>query len=463
MLKKAVTGIILMLLIMMFGTIPLVKATTWLKVKRFYRNADRLEETTENFTCNHISWRIKWKYCPWYGGSVFNLTVYKVGVIEPIVTIHDVQYHYILSKTGERYITDNNGTFFLKISAINIAYYYEIIIEQDIDSPGGPAPIKFRTSITLALEPTSIKMGRSTTITAKLLDRYNSPIPNQLISFYIGTTYIGSTITDSSGEARKTYIANIDAGTYVVNASYSESLDFLSSNATNSLIVNPLTTTLSIQTPSTIQGKTVSLKAILKDENVNPIQGMSIEFQLYNETSWLKIGSAITDSNGIASLNYTSPNTGIFQVRAVFNGTTNYSRTTSTTGSFNVSVDYTPPTISVISPQNKTYSVNDVPLTFTVSESTSWISYSLASQIKVTISGNTTLVGLSDGTYTITVYANDTAGNVGASEMVYFSVNTQPPEPFPTWIVAAIVIVAGVGAVLLVYFAKIKKTPDKVK
>ena len=35
--------------------------------------------------------------------------------------------------------------------------------------------------------------------------------------------------------------------------------------------------------------------------------------------------------------------------------------------------------------------------------------------------------------------------------------------PFPTWIVAAIVIIAVVGAALLVYFAKVKKTTEKIE
>lgn len=90
--------------------------------------------------------------------------------------------------------------------------------------------------------------------------------------------------------------------------------------------------------------------------------------------------------------------------------------------------DTTPPTISVLSPENKTYLVEDVPLIFTVSESTSWISYSLNSQMNVTISGNTTIVDLSDGTHTITVYANDTAGNMGSSDLVYFTLDITPPS-----------------------------------
>jgi len=118
----------------------------------------------------------------------------------------------------------------------------------------------------------------------------------------------------------------------------------------------------------------------------------------------------------------------------------------------------TPPTISIISPENKTYTVKDILLAFTVSEPTLWISYSLDDQMNVTVTGNTTLSTLSDGSHSLKVYAKDTAGNMGASEIICFSIETQQEEAFPTWIVAAMVIIAVVGATLLVYFSKVKKT-----
>jgi len=121
--------------------------------------------------------------------------------------------------------------------------------------------------------------------------------------------------------------------------------------------------------------------------------------------------------------------------------------------------DTTPPAISIVSPENKMYTVTDVPLTFTVSEPTSWMGYSLDGQANVTINGNTTLSGSPDGSHSLIVYAKDAAGNIGASETVYFSIKT---ELFlTTWIVAAIAIIAAVGAALLVYFAKVKKTTEK--
>jgi len=90
--------------------------------------------------------------------------------------------------------------------------------------------------------------------------------------------------------------------------------------------------------------------------------------------------------------------------------------------------DTAPPTICILSPENKTFAVNHVPLIFTVNESLSWMCYSLDDQPNVTITQNTTLTGLLDGTHRVVVYANDTFGNMGASEMVYFADDTTPPN-----------------------------------
>lgn len=64
----------------------------------------------------------------------------------------------------------------------------------------------------------------------------------------------------------------------------------------------------------------------------------------------------------------------------------------------------------------------NVALTFAISEIASWMGYSLDGQGNVTIVGNTTLTGLSDGSHQVIVYADDTLGNMGASQTVYFTV-----------------------------------------
>ena len=119
----------------------------------------------------------------------------------------------------------------------------------------------------------------------------------------------------------------------------------------------------------------------------------------------------------------------------------------------------TPPNITILSPQNKTYNATDIPLTFNIDETAPWIGYSLDNQANVTITGNTTLTGLADGAHSITVYANDTAGNTAASETIHFSI-AQPAEPFPTWIAAATATGIIIAAGILIYFTKLKKKKE---
>jgi hypothetical protein len=121
----------------------------------------------------------------------------------------------------------------------------------------------------------------------------------------------------------------------------------------------------------------------------------------------------------------------------------------------NFTVDATSPTISIFSVENKTYRTPEVALNFTVNEAVAQISYVLDGQDNVTISGNTTLTGLTDGKHNVTFYAKDLVGNIGASETVTFSIEV----PFPTATVAAAsgASVAIIGIGLLVYFKKRKR------
>jgi N-acetylneuraminic acid mutarotase len=85
-----------------------------------------------------------------------------------------------------------------------------------------------------------------------------------------------------------------------------------------------------------------------------------------------------------------------------------------------------PPQIQITSPENKTYS--KVTLSYTVDRSTSWTGYSLDNKANVTIKGNTELLNLSQGAHNIIIYANDSSGNMGCSNRVFFSVDSLPPD-----------------------------------
>jgi hypothetical protein len=86
-----------------------------------------------------------------------------------------------------------------------------------------------------------------------------------------------------------------------------------------------------------------------------------------------------------------------------------------------------PPKLQITSPENITYS--KVNLTFSINRGASWIGYSLDNQGNITVKEgtNTSLLGLSQGSHSIILYANDSQGNMGYSNIVYFSVDTIPP------------------------------------
>ena len=87
-------------------------------------------------------------------------------------------------------------------------------------------------------------------------------------------------------------------------------------------------------------------------------------------------------------------------------------------------------------------------LNFTTDEIVSWVSYSLDNQDNVTLTGNSTLTGLTSGNHTIAIYANDTAGIMGVSQTVIFTIEVaNSSEPFSPLIFVA---VAAVLAVVLI-------------
>lgn len=115
--------------------------------------------------------------------------------------------------------------------------------------------------------------------------------------------------------------------------------------------------------------------------------------------------------------------------------------------------------ILVLSPQNKTYEDNSLPLTFAIDKPTSYMGYNLDGQETVTVTGNTTLSGMSSGSHNLTIYAMDESGKLVASETITFTIIIPEPEQFSTVLIVAVsVTVAAVVALgVLVYFRKRKR------
>ncbi len=98
--------------------------------------------------------------------------------------------------------------------------------------------------------------------------------------------------------------------------------------------------------------------------------------------------------------------------------------------------DTTPPVVTIVSPQNnQVFNVSTVPLSittnknsssasYTLSNGTTSINFSMAQTSSISFSGS---IFLPDGNYSVIFYATDLAGNLGKSSAINFSVNTTVP------------------------------------
>ena len=116
-----------------------------------------------------------------------------------------------------------------------------------------------------------------------------------------------------------------------------------SSNSMPFVKSQPTHTSLTIAAPSEPQLKECTIEATLKDENGNPLQNMDVDFYICGSN---KIGTAKTDSNGLASLKFTPSEPEIYTnstipIKAKFSGTTNYTQSSSEYGYITVIIDYT--------------------------------------------------------------------------------------------------------------------------
>lgn len=84
------------------------------------------------------------------------------------------------------------------------------------------------------------------------------------------------------------------------------------------------------------------------------------------------------------------------------------------------------PDVVVVSPKNIIYAQTSIPLEFLVNETTSWTGYCLDGQTNVTLTENTNLTGLAEGSHSLEVFARDMVGDEGVTTIT-FTVDTLPP------------------------------------
>lgn len=120
-------------------------------------------------------------------------------------------------------------------------------------------------------------------------------------------------------------------------------------------------------------------------------------------------------SKGESSLNVTSVIVG--DVQAI--------RIPTTTMPGHVFVGNPPPTIIVVSPKNNGYSTIPVNLTIRTNKNLDWVGYSLDGNANITLTEN--MIQALEGPHDLVVFANDTSGQMAASNSVHFTADGTLP------------------------------------
>jgi uncharacterized repeat protein (TIGR01451 family) len=120
-------------------------------------------------------------------------------------------------------------------------------------------------------------------------------------------------MTNASGIAVLSYAITETTGIYTITASFAGDENYTLSFGTGNLTVNTINTSLTVTNVTGVNGQTVDLTATLKDENGNPLSGKTVTFTV-NGTNY----TAVTNSNGIATVNYKLTKAGVYTVSASF-------------------------------------------------------------------------------------------------------------------------------------------------
>ena len=198
----------------------------------------------------------------------------------------------------------------------------------------------------------------SSAFVVRVEDSSNNPIPQQTVTFRVtagggnlGGVSSATATTNSSGEASTTLTLGSAAGTNTVEASVSGVSSVVTFTATAERV--SVANRLEIEDGNNQTGELNRLLPSplivqLLNQDGDPIQGLTIEFEVIQGTGRLSPRTARTDSSGFAETNFTPTSTGNIQVRASLRGIDTISPVT-----FNISGGLPPDAIVMVSGNNQ--------------------------------------------------------------------------------------------------------------
>jgi hypothetical protein len=144
--------------------------------------------------------------------------------------------------------------------------------------------------------------GGTATLSADLTTSAAGDVGGETVTFSLDGTQVGTAVTNSSGVATLSGVTTTDGvgtDTGGVTVTFAGDDDYVTSNGTGDLVVSQAGTTLTNVSGTSPSGGPATLTAMLMSSVTNlAISGETVNFTLDGTSA----GSAVTDSNGIATL-----------------------------------------------------------------------------------------------------------------------------------------------------------------
>ena len=193
------------------------------------------------------------------------------------------------------------GNYRLKVSFAGDKYY------KPAEALGWLVVTKEPTILTLMVEDCTF--SDEARFIAILTDDDGVPLEGYIIHFDIsmdGENWkpLGESVTNESGIAVFSWVCNITPSEYFVRAVYDGNEYYSGSESKTSFVINKEVTQIYVYNVQGNYSDLVELYATISDDEGDAVQNVPLEFYVFVSDDWALIGSAISDENGKAILDY---------------------------------------------------------------------------------------------------------------------------------------------------------------
>jgi len=178
-----------------------------------------------------------------------------------------------------------------------------------------------QTPTKITVEPIHNYPGQSVNLTSNVNDYYNNPMNGGQVNYTVNNIFAGTaTVNNGIATLSWTIPNNWNVGTYTITATYDGTgTNYANSTNSSTLTIDTTPTNVTVKNVTGIDNQTVILNATLTDTYGNLLAGQTVFFSVNGHNY-----SAVTDNNGIATINYIPYGAGNYNVTVNYNGNDNY-------------------------------------------------------------------------------------------------------------------------------------------